>query len=106
MTAGEAPLLACPLCSTPPAVLSRPTCVRGARMGRFFLVPAAHCQHIDTLRADNDADGPEPLVEWWNTWAAKAAATRCAARGMSDEAAARWFDALRPHQYAPTLVRR
>lgn len=106
MTAGEAPLLACPLCSTPPAAISRPTCTRGVRSGRYFLIAGPNCDHLDTWRADNNADNPDQLVAWWNEWAAAEAAKRCAARGMSEEAAARWFDGLRPHQYAAGLVRR
>lgn len=71
-----------------------------------MLVAAGSCPHMDLWRGDNSAESPEPLVTWWNEWAAAEAAKRCAARGMSLEDAARWLDSLRPHQYAPAIVRR
>lgn len=99
-------LLACPLCSHPPASILRPRLVRGVRKGRWFIVTAFGCPHMDTMRADNDGDAPEPLAAWWDAWAATEAAKRCAAAGMDFDQAARFLDGLRPFQYAPAVVRR
>ena len=71
-----------------------------------MIVTGFGCDHMEIFRPDNSADTPAPLVVWWNEWVAAEAAKRCAARSLSSDQAARWFDYLRPEQYAPAVVRR
>lgn len=102
----EHDLFACPICSHPPALISRPLLVRGVRAKRWMIVTALHCDHMPLRRADNSEENAEPLVIRWNKWVATEAAKRCAAAGMDFDRAARFLDDLRPFSYRPALVRR
>jgi hypothetical protein len=93
-------LTACPLCSHPPHLVVRPSCVRGVRSGRWMIVTGAGCPHLDIWRADNVADDPVPLVDWWNAWVRTEAAGRSAARGHTEEQAAAFLRALQPANYS------
>lgn len=92
------PILACPICSTPP-LISRPECVRGVRSGVYFMV-GGMCPHINTWGAANTNADPEPLIARWNEWATKQAALRSAAAGHSPERAAAFLAALHEVRYS------
>jgi len=98
----EHDLLACPLCSHPPSLVSRPTCVRGAGSGKYFIVCGIHCDHMPVMQADNSADEPAPLVARWNAWAEAEATKRIERENFTPERAARLRAAMQPHRYSRT----
>lgn len=92
------PIIACPLCSTPP-MISRPGAVRGVRSGRWFLVGGPHCDHVDASALAKSSDTPDTLIAPWNEWAEKQAAERSAAAGHTPERAATFLAQLQEPRY-------
>lgn len=92
-------ILACPLCSTPP-LISRPSCVRGVRSGRWFMVSGPGCDHVDGSALAPSADDPDTLIPVWNEWATAQAAERSAAAGHTPERAAAFLAALAEPRYS------
>ena len=93
------PILACPLCSTPP-MISRPSCVRGVRSGRWFMVSGPHCDHVDGSALARSAETADELIPDWNSWATKEAAVRSERAGHTPEKAAAFLAALQELRYS------
>lgn len=93
------PILACPLCSTPP-MISRPSCVRGVRSGLWFMVSGPHCFHVDPSALAPSSDDPDTLIAPWNEWATKEAAARSESAGHTPEKAAAFLAALQELRYS------
>lgn len=87
------PILACPLCSTPP-LISRPSCVRGVRSSRWFMVGGPGCFHVESSALAPSSDDPETLIPPWNAWATAQAAARSELAGHTPEQAAAFRAAL------------
>lgn len=96
----EHDLLACPICSHPPALISRPLLVCGVRSKRWMIVTALHCDHMPVMQAANIADEPAPLVSRWNAWAEAEATKRIEHEGHTPDRAEKFRAALLPHRYS------
>ena len=93
------PLLACPICSSPP-MMSRPLAIKGATSGVFFLLAGFHCTHIRLQSPTNrDEESAEPLIARWNEWAAKKAAEESQRLGHTPDQAATFLSRLRERSY-------
>lgn len=94
------PLLACPDCSSPRAkMFARPMAYRGVRSGRWMILAAGGCDHVDVRESWNSGDEPEPLIAIWNERATKAAADRSARLQHTPEQAADFLAALQEPRY-------